>query len=187
MSMVEVVGFRGWKTGELLATTTAFLLRSGTMGINFGINDEACCYRDPFHRPPQASCTCGFYAYGKIEQLALYARFPFSQLLQVELSGRLLRSGTSCRAERQRVLRLLLNPWCVCGARAGGVGRLTQDSSHGHHMHEPTPLMSQCKNCAGAEWWQPADVQRGLQVDTAWAGPEEAVALLGANGCEPDH
>lgn len=184
--MDDVPFLFGWKVAEVVDTPNGLRLRSGTAGVLLERDAWARCFKHPEHDPPTEGCSCGFFASTAAESLVLYARYPFSQLLEVELSGRTIRAETSLRAERQRVLRVLLLPTCYqCGGQASllGEGR----GAARFEIFDPPALTSMCEDCAGARWWLRDDVEAALGVPVSWALPAEALVLHGSGMNLGDH
>jgi len=83
----EVIPFLfGWKLAEIVVVDDRLGIRSGTAGVRVGVDEAAHCFKHNEHDPPVRTCSCGFFALERAEALVLYARYPYSQLLEVELS-----------------------------------------------------------------------------------------------------
>lgn len=177
----------GWKLAEIVAAGERLQLRSGTVGALLEREGRARCSKRREHDAPVLDCTCGFFARSTSESLVLYARYPFSHLLEVELSGRILSSRGDMRAEYQRILRVLLLPSCYrCGAVATMLGE-PQPSRRRIEVFSVPALTSMCEDCVGARWWLIDEVQSALEVPISWAVPSEALVLHGVGMNLGDH
>jgi hypothetical protein len=173
--------FHGWKLGELVAVSDQLRLRSGTHGIVVDVIDKAMCFKDLDHEAPQAACQCGFAANAHVEPLVLYSHPPFSQLFEVELSGRVIQSKAGPRAETQRILSVILNPLCYQCRRPAAVITSNPSLIKGTDLGSiaPHPLVSTCIDCAGERYWSLAELREDFSVDFLWARPEQVLVLLG--------
>lgn len=177
----------GWKLAEIVVMDDGLRLRSGTVGVIVGNEEAARCFKHPDHEAPVASCGCGFFARATSESLVLYARYPFSHLVEVELSGRMVAARGDMRAEHQRILRLLVLPSCHrCGSVATMLAVPPPSRSRVEVFPAPA-LTSVCENCAGAKWWLLDEVQEGLGIPVSWAVPSEALVLHGVGMNLGDH
>lgn len=172
---------RFWKIGEIAFDGHSPYLRSGVLGIRTEIEDVALCYERIGHAAPETSCVCGFYASFKAEPLILYARAPYSQLLQIEPGGRTIRSRESLRSERQRVVRVYVNSTCY-RCRRPAVAMCTDperdDESHASRLSDA--LLACCELCPTAQTWTLDDIAVALGVHVEWSRPEITIILLGA-------
>lgn len=107
-------------------------------GAPYGVDERARCQHLMPHASPAEDCTCGFYAMSQAVRYPPWLRratwdyvrrhapadqrlLPFRILLDVDLSGTVIVADRGYRAERQRVLRALLDPCCsICGDQAQG-------------------------------------------------------------------
>jgi hypothetical protein len=177
----------GWKLAEIVLVDGHLRLRSGTVGVLVDIDEAACCLKHPEHDAPERRCTCGLCARIASESLVLYARYPFSHLLEVELTGRVLTGRGELRAQHQRVLRVLLLPTCYgCSAVATLLGE-PPPSPQRIDLFPAPALTGTCERCAGARWWLPEEVEEELGVPVSWALPAEALVLHGAGMNFGDH
>ena len=177
----------GWKLSEVVVIDDHLRLRSGTVGVLVEPEATAHCFKHRDHLAPVANCACGFFARTASESLVLYSRYPFSHLLEVELSGRVLAQRAEMRAEHQRVLRLLLLPTCYqCGAVASMLTEPPPSRSRIEVFPAPA-LTSVCEDCAGARWWLRSEVQHELGIPVSWAVPSEALVLHGVGMNFGDH
>ena len=187
--MAEVVTpfLFGWKLVEVVVHDDQLSLRSGTVGVIVDVDDEARCFKHEQHHPPVANCACGFFAKAKSESLVLYAHYPFSHLLEVELSGRTKVGRDDIRAQYQRALRLLLLPHCYrCGQTATVLGEPAVRDGRGEVFPDPA-LTSMCEECAGARWWLLDEVASQLAMPVSWALPSEGLVLHGVGMNLGDH
>ncbi len=177
----------GWKLAEVVVTDDQLHLRSGTVGIPVEPEASARCFKHEDHLAPVADCACGFFARSTSESLVLYSRYPFSHLLEVELSGTVIARRSEMRASHQRVLRLLLLPTCYrCGAVASMLSEPGPSRSRIDVFPAPA-LTSVCEDCAGARWWLRTEVERDLGIPVSWAVPSEALVLHGVGMNFGDH
>lgn len=177
----------GWKLAELVVHDGLPALRSGTVGVTIGSDDEARCFKHAEHLPPVANCACGFFARSRAESLVLYARYPFSHLLEVELTGRTIIGRGEMRAQHQRILRLLLLPHCYRCGQIAKVLSEPESSVRSLGVFPDVALTSMCEECVGARWWLLDEVQSELDVPVSWALPNEALVLHGAGMNLGDH
>jgi hypothetical protein len=177
----------GYKMAEICLRGEQLWLRSGTAGVALAAEGEARCYQHPEHIPPVVGCRCGFFAKRRAEALVLYARYPYSQLLEVELSGRIRTTREDLRGQHQRLLRILVLPHCVrCGAEATLLGISDQVDPRAELFGEPA-LSSLCESCTSPRWWLPEEVAEELSVPVSWAVPQEALVLHGVGMQLGDH
>ncbi|HVB01180.1 MAG TPA: hypothetical protein VNE42_07950 [Acidimicrobiales bacterium] len=184
----EVMPFLfGWKLSEIVVVEDHLHLRSGTVGVLVEPDARAHCFKHKEHLAPVANCACGFFARATSESLVLYARYPLSHLLEVELSGRVIAKRGEMRAEHQRILRLLLLPTCYrCGAVASMLTEPPPSRSRVEVFPAPA-LTSVCEECAGARWWLCDEIQSDLGIPVSWAVPSEALVLHGVGMNLGDH
>ena len=184
----EVMPFLfGWKLSEIVVIDDHLRLRSGTVGVLVDPDGASHCFKHKEHRAPVERCACGFFARATSESLVLYARYPFSHLLEVELSGRVIAHRGEMRAEHQRILRLLLLPTCYrCGAAASMLAEPPPSRSRVEVFPAPA-LTSVCEECAGARWWLRDEAQSELKIPVSWAVPSEALVLHGVGMNLGDH
>jgi hypothetical protein len=177
----------GWKLMEIVAIDNGLRMRSGTVGVPVVADEEARCFKHQEHHAPEERCACGFFARSRSESLVLYARYPFSHLVEVELSGRVMTTRGDMRAQHQRILRVLLLPTCYqCGSVATMLGEPPPARSRVEVFPAPA-LTSMCEECTGARWWLLAEVQAELAVPVSWAVPSEALVLHGVGMNLGDH
>ena len=177
----------GWKLAEVVVAEGSLRLRSGTVGVLVDPDGESRCFKFPEHRTPEEHCGCGFFARTRSESLVLYARYPFSHLVAVELSGRVVTAGGDMRAQHQRIYRVLLLPTCYrCGAVAAVLGEPPPSRSRVEVFNAPA-LTSMCEECAGARWWLIDEIQADLKMPVSWAVPSEALVLHGVGMNLGDH
>jgi hypothetical protein len=184
----EVIPFLfGWKLAEIIRVDNHLEVRSGTVGVRVGVDAAAHCLKHPEHDAPVRHCSCGFFALERAEALVLYARYPYSQLLEVELSGRTITGRSGMRSQYQRMLRMLLMPVCAqCGSSATVLGERDPGRRTQQIFAEPT-LAAWCERCVGARWWLPDEVGSELGVEVSWAVPTEALVLHGLGMFPGDH
>ena len=122
----ESLGFRAWR-----------LEPDGLHSLNMdhrwaSVESEASCLRPASHglrrlwdRPhppeliPAADCSCGIFAYRTVEMAEYYARSLGGSVLgAVACSGRMQVYRHGARAQRARILALLLPPWGLVGEPA---------------------------------------------------------------------
>lgn len=177
----------GWKLAEAVVIDDRLRLRSGTVGVLVDPEASAHCFKHPEHDAPVENCACGFFARTTSESLVLYARYPFSHLLEVELSGKVIAQRGEMRAHHQRILRLLLLPTCHrCGATASMLTEAPPSRTRVEVFAAPA-LTSVCEDCAGARWWLREEAQRELDIPVSWAVPSEALVLHGVGMNFGDH
>jgi hypothetical protein len=123
----EILGFRAWR-----------LEPGGLHSLNMdhrwaSVETEASCLRsasrglrrlwDRPHPPeliPAPGCSCGIFAYRTVEMAEYYARSLGGSVLgAVACSGRMQVYRHGARAQRARILALLLPPWGMAGEPAG--------------------------------------------------------------------
>lgn len=119
---------RGWKCAQLLAAPDGSEVRLSGVAIGgvYAAEDAAVCAFNRDHDVPSLACECGFYAFGDRQQavdllacaVGVGGNVIVRSLLEVDLAGTVIECERGFRAERQRVLRVGLLPWCAdCAAR----------------------------------------------------------------------
>lgn len=169
----------GWKLGELSESLGRLRLQSALYGVAVQIEDRAICFEHLDHDPPVKNCSCGFIASTRPEPLIVRAQPPYSELWEVELSGRILPERDAFRGEWQRVRRLHLNPLCYECGQAAAVVSVTPFDTGSTRPVPGRPLLSSCHACAGRPAWSPDEVAGELNVEVRWARPEYVVILEG--------
>jgi hypothetical protein len=183
----------GWELAEIAVVEGRLRLRSGTARALVGADEQARCLRHPEHVAPVSTCSCGFFALERSEALVLSARFPFSALLEVELTGPVIRGRGTMRAAHQRALRVLVLPTCaICdapasalasrSARHGGVARPGEGAGPGE-----VTLTAVCAPCAAGRRWHLDELTTELDIPVSWAVPAEALVLHGLGSRAGEH
>ena len=171
---------RGWKLGEIALENEVLHLRSGVLGIATQVNDRSLCFEHLDHLPPEASCSCGFFAATRPEPLIVHVRAPYSELWEVELGGKVLLGRDTFRGETQRVVRVHLSPVCYNCARPAAF--VCTDPARDSSSKTPKlsdALIASCATCVTPRSWRPNDLERALDVEIVWAHPQLTIVLLG--------
>lgn len=201
---------RGWKCAQLLISPDRRAARFAgiSIGCSYRADDTGTCVRHRSHHVPELSCECGFYAFFDREQaVELLGRrggaaggTVVRSLLEVELTGTVVEHERGYRAEHQRVLGVVVLPWC---ADCAGDGRLVRAAAFGtdgapalsasewgglpallgDRLHPEIRLLEEwsclrplCELCAVAQERRQvlslADVAGGLGTEVRWMDPD---------------
>jgi hypothetical protein len=112
----------------------------------YQVRDEAACFWNNRHSPPERRCGCGFYCFHSADAaqaMACESQYRSSVILDVEVSGRFIRYEEGFRYSDQRVVVVHLNR-CSCGRPAS----VLLDSGSG--INGWLQLQPCCLQCIGS-------------------------------------
>ena len=171
----------GWKLGEIAFDGRSPYLRSGVYGVTIAVADTALCFKDLTHSAPEASCRCGFYVSYRYEPLILHARFPYSQLFEVEPGGRTIPLRHSLRSETQRVLQVHVNATCYRCFRPASLMCTDPWRESSQASRLSGALVSTCANCATGRTWTTLTLESILRIGIRWTPPQQSTVLTGSS------
>lgn len=173
--------FIGWKRAGLTVHSGRAHFTGVGIKRTYGVDEDAAHAVTPLstwlfpdvypHEVPDPTgvCqSCGFYAFADRDNALLR---DGTALLQVELSGTVIRHERGYRAGHQRVLGVWVERWCQLCDRATATG--LHPTTHRHPFTDGTPLEPRCDLCSVFDAWPLADVANMLGCEVRWLDSEE--------------
>lgn len=170
-SRFQVEPIRAWKLAFIRSADGNLAFSGYVVGDQhlYQREDTALCLTSlsSDHRAPAWDCGCGFYGMNHLRHEHLPTRHSARvAILDVELYGRVIRHTYGYRAEKQRVLRAMVNPHCrLCGNPS------TQLSTR-FALAFPylAPVCDACPSCPPS--YSLAEVAGLLGVEVGWGAPD---------------
>jgi hypothetical protein len=165
----------GFKAARIVQGPTGLLFAGAAIGTTYGRADEAVCINVRDHVPPQAGCSCGFYAWKDRDGAVGMLNELTGAVLEVELWGAFHQYELGYVAAVQLVRRVTLIPYCMRCLFSREVRlrpAVATDLLPGVPGNELAPVCEQHASAAVVSLTQLADA---FTVEVTWAHDDDQI------------